>query len=171
MSDDWYVHDGNQQFGPISGSTLKQWANDGRITPETQIRKGQSAWMPATKVQGLQLTAVTPPTLPASPPQQATQQCPFCAASIPLVAKKCQHCGEAIDPALRAAEEAKRTAELASRGGGSSAVASTTVVAPTTVINQRKSFPHFLHLVLTVVTCGFWFPIWLIHYLIWTTSS
>ncbi|MFI5539060.1 MULTISPECIES: hypothetical protein [Nocardia] len=30
----------------------------------------------------------------------------------------------------------------------------------------RSAFPHGLHLVLSLVTCGMWLPIWLIHYLI-----
>ena len=24
-------------------------------------------------------------------------------------------------------------------------------------------FPHLLHLVLTVLTCGLWLPVWIIH--------
>ncbi|MET7767453.1 hypothetical protein [Nocardia sp. NPDC005366] len=30
----------------------------------------------------------------------------------------------------------------------------------------RPAFPHGLHLVLTIFTCGMWAPIWLIHYLV-----
>ncbi|NKY44282.1 hypothetical protein [Nocardia cerradoensis] len=30
----------------------------------------------------------------------------------------------------------------------------------------KRSFPHGLHLVLTLITCGLWAPIWLIHYLL-----
>ncbi len=30
----------------------------------------------------------------------------------------------------------------------------------------RPAFPHGLHLVLSLITCGMWLPIWLIHYLI-----
>jgi hypothetical protein len=32
-------------------------------------------------------------------------------------------------------------------------------------IEQRRPFPHFLHLVFTVLTCGFWFPVWVLHYI------
>lgn len=36
-------------------------------------------------------------------------ECPFCAELINSKAKKCKHCGEFLDVALRAAEEAKKT--------------------------------------------------------------
>jgi hypothetical protein len=36
------------------------------------------------------------------------KRCPFCAEAILLEAKKCKHCGETLDAALRAAEEAAR---------------------------------------------------------------
>lgn len=39
-------------------------------------------------------------------------------------------------------------------------------VHQTTVVQQRRDFPHILHLVLTIITCGAWLPIWIIHYLI-----
>jgi hypothetical protein len=48
------------------------------------------------------------------PPQRVEPQkayCPFCEAEISLTAKKCRHCGETVDVALRAAEEARRTTE------------------------------------------------------------
>ncbi|WP_218841157.1 hypothetical protein [Nocardia amikacinitolerans] len=34
------------------------------------------------------------------------------------------------------------------------------------LIVVRSAFPHGLHLVLSLITCGMWLPIWLIHYLI-----
>lgn len=44
----------------------------------------------------------------------ATVECPFCAEQISARAKKCKHCGETVDVALRKAEEALRAAD---RGG------------------------------------------------------
>jgi TM2 domain-containing membrane protein YozV len=41
----------------------------------------------------------------------ATVECPFCAEQISARAKKCRHCGETIDVALRKAEEALRATE------------------------------------------------------------
>ena len=45
----------------------------------------------------------------------ATVECPFCAEQIIAHAKKCRHCGETVDVALRRAEEALRASE---RQGG-----------------------------------------------------
>jgi len=96
------------------------------------------------------------------------QTCPFCAEQIPQSAKKCKYCRETLDVALRAAEEAQRTA---SKGSNQQQV----------VIHQdggdhvyrrrrRQDFPHLIHLVVSVFTCGAWLPVWLIHRLIWEYS-
>src|SRR5579862_7458626 len=75
--------------------------------------------------------ASDPPPQPA--PQQAnTRACPFCGEAVMAEAKKCKHCGETIDVALRAAEEARRLAEKSSQpsvfmnagGGGGGASSS-----------------------------------------------
>ena len=61
--------------------------------------------------------------------KKEVKECPFCGEEVLAVAKKCKHCHETIDVALRAAEEAKRAAERKDReqpmvfmnaGGGSS---------------------------------------------------
>jgi hypothetical protein len=44
------------------------------------------------------------------------QTCPFCSEEIKKEAKKCKHCGETIDVALRAAEEAKRSSQSGANG-------------------------------------------------------
>jgi hypothetical protein len=91
------------------------------------------------------------------------KDCPFCGEEVLATAKKCKHCGETLDVALRSAEEARRVAEHSSRGGGAAPAAA----ASTTVVVQAggRGFPHFLHLILTIFTCGLWFPIWVLHYI------
>jgi len=46
------------------------------------------------------------------PSEPRTKPCPFCSEPVLADAKKCKHCGEIIDVALRAAEEAKRMQEM-----------------------------------------------------------
>jgi hypothetical protein len=45
----------------------------------------------------------------SSPIEADSKPCPFCRESIKVEARRCRHCGEALDPVLRAAEEASRT--------------------------------------------------------------
>lgn len=33
-------------------------------------------------------------------------------------------------------------------------------------VQNRSAFPHTLHLILTLVTCGAWLPVWIIHAII-----
>lgn len=51
-------------------------------------------------------------------------ECPFCAELISERAKKCKHCGETLDVALRRAEEALRASERGSNVYMNAAVAS-----------------------------------------------
>lgn len=41
-----------------------------------------------------------------------------------------------------------------------------TVVQTNVVVQQSGQFPHLLHLFLTILTCGFWLPAWVIHYIV-----
>jgi uncharacterized membrane protein YvbJ len=85
------------------------------------------------------------------------KECPFCAEDVKVSAKKCKHCGETLDVALRAAEEAKKSNNspnvFMNAGGGA------VVTAP------KKNFPHLIHFILTVLTMGWWAIIWIIHYI------
>lgn len=52
-----------------------------------------------------------------------TAECPFCAEQIHVRAKKCRHCGETVDVAMRKAEEALRATERQSNVYMNAAVA------------------------------------------------
>jgi hypothetical protein len=104
----------------------------------------------------------------AATPTPRTKSCPFCAEDVLADAKKCKHCGETIDVALRAAEDAKRSAASAPNvfmnagGGGGGGGGGGSPIQ----IQMKKAFPHGLHLVMTLITCGGWAIIWVLHYVL-----
>jgi hypothetical protein len=58
-----------------------------------------------------QLMYGAPVQIADAPPFGAdSKPCPFCREWIKVEARRCRHCGEALDPVLRAAEEASRSA-------------------------------------------------------------
>jgi len=110
--------------------------NKGVIKRNTNIiPEGSDTWATYSSLLGY---PTPPPKSPVAPPQQsaaeATQRCPYCSETVFASAKKCRHCGEILDVALRAAEEAKKASSSQQQpmvfmnagggGGGSSAAAS-----------------------------------------------
>lgn len=98
------------------------------------------------------------------PPAESRQQiqlrdCAFCGEEVLAHARKCKHCGETLDVALRAAEEARRDARESRRSRPVSVRQSTQVN-----VHVKAPFNHGLHLVLDLLTCGLWLPI---HFLAW----
>lgn len=91
-------------------------------------------------------------------------ECPFCAEMVSAKARKCRYCGETIDVAMRKAEEALRASERAPNvymnagGGGAAAAASGGG-------QQLRPFNHLLHIILSVITIGWWLPVYLLVYL------
>lgn len=74
MAAEWYFRVMGTEFGPVSTQKLIQQAVDGKISPDTEIRKGNGAWIPASKVAGLFDRAASGKLAPAAaslsePPQ------------------------------------------------------------------------------------------------------
>lgn len=69
--------------------------------------------------------------------EAATVECPFCAEQISARAKKCRHCGETVDMAMRKAEEALRASERQGNVYMNAAVSA--VSAPATYARPEKS--------------------------------
>jgi hypothetical protein len=96
-------------------------------------------------------------------PPVAQVECPFCAEMISGRAKKCRHCGETVDVAMRKAEEAMRASERSSHvymnaGGGA--------VASGGGVQQLRPFNHAIHIILSVITLGWWLPVYLLFYVL-----
>lgn len=54
MAHQWFVKSGRKEHGPFLSSQLKKLAEQGRITPETSVRRGEVGnWVPASKIKGL----------------------------------------------------------------------------------------------------------------------
>ena len=125
-------------------------------------------YKPPERIIAQVTTVTTQPIAAPVPVPEQTRDCPFCGEAIKLIAKKCRFCNEMLDPAMRAIEEARRHAELiASRPATN--INNNTAHANTTVVVRHAPhyhFPHGLHLLLTILTMGFWLPIWIIHYIL-----
>jgi hypothetical protein len=137
--------------------------------PHCQQQFQMPAWQPA-EAKGYQ---------PLPPAGRNLKQCSFCGEQVQASALKCKHCGETIDAALRAAEEAKRMAErqpqqqvFMNAGGAAASSAAVSTVASSRYVRRRSSFGgwHAFHAIMTLITCGFWLPIWLIHWMIWASA-
>jgi uncharacterized protein (AIM24 family) len=53
MAAEWYFKVMGTDFGPVSVAELVRQAADGRVVPDTEVRKGDGPWVPASKVAGL----------------------------------------------------------------------------------------------------------------------
>lgn len=81
--------------------------------------------------------------------------CPFCAEQIKAAAKKCKHCGEFIDPAMRELEllkKHKQNVYMNAGGGGGGASASSVASALGGILGRMTC----LDWVLTLCTGGLW---------------
>ena len=74
--------------------------------------------------------------------QSDLAECPFCAETISLHARKCKHCGEMLDPTLRASAEAQRASggvQIVNVVEGGRASASAVAVASAEANNENGS--------------------------------
>jgi hypothetical protein len=105
----------------------------------------------------------------------ALKKCPFCAEFIQGDARKCRFCGEFLDgerpPARRPAprqegrhgdyDDGEEDGRPRRRRPSATARAEANVV----VVHRGGRFPHLLHLIITIFTCGAWLPVWILIYL------
>ncbi|TWT32938.1 DUF4282 domain-containing protein [Blastopirellula retiformator] len=68
MAEEFYLkaNENAPETGPFSSKKMRQLAAAGQITPETLVRRGESSWVHATSVRGLELPSGPPPTVAPS---------------------------------------------------------------------------------------------------------
>ncbi len=94
-----------------------------------------------------------------------TVRCPYCAESISQSAKKCKHCGEILDPQMREIDLLKSqrvSPQVFMNSGGAAAAAS---AAASGLGGLLWPFPHWLHILLSIITGGLWLPVYLLMYI------
>ncbi len=94
MAAEWYFRVMGSEFGPVSAAELVEQAANGKIRPDTEVRKGEGTWIPASRVAGLFDNAaqgkgtpakgVMPPPLPT---EDASVFVPAPFPSIPSLSK------------------------------------------------------------------------------------
>lgn len=63
----WYVTQGEQQFGPYTGEQLMEFSTAGSITPEAMVwAEGMAEWLPAIQIPGLFPNAAAPQPAPVA---------------------------------------------------------------------------------------------------------
>ena len=53
MAAEWYFRVMGTEFGPLSAIELVERTAEGKILPDTEVRKGEGGWVPASRVAGL----------------------------------------------------------------------------------------------------------------------
>jgi len=140
------------------GITAKQCPSCKRYYEKVkaQIEKGHS-FKEITPISKKSLATIDKSPIVIEAIVSHEKECPFCSELIKETAKKCKHCNEILDVVLRAADDSKKTQNVFMNSSSASAAVAVT---------ESKSFPHVMHLILTILTWGAWAIIWVIHYLL-----
>jgi predicted nucleic acid-binding Zn ribbon protein len=151
-----FIHRDGQDSGPYSPGEIRDRIASGRLKPTDMAwYEGLPDWVPLSQIRlppaeeaalavlpptSARMVQVAPPALPVAR-VEPSRNCPFCAEPIKPDALKCKHCGEILDPRLRAAEEAKRAAAGAMLAVAAQKQQPTNVTVKTVVNNKgRRSY-------------------------------
>lgn len=101
-------------------------------------------------------------------PSVAMIECPYCSEQINAKSKKCRYCGEILDPQMRELEMLKSQRNnpnvFMNAGGGGGGAAAASSASSSGDGSLLRSFPHWLHILLTIVTGGLWLPVYVLMY-------
>ena len=101
MANDWFIKINNAEHGPLTSDKLKQLAQQGKVTPETFVKKGASGtWLQANHVTGLFPMAASAgaPTTAASLPKPDSPPNVPTATARPAVPSQRQNVPTALPP-------------------------------------------------------------------------
>ncbi len=123
-----FISRDGKELGPYTPREIRDRIASGQLQRgDMAWYEGAPDWMPLSEVRlppeeeaalvpikpKRPLAVATQDYAPVVPVRPATKDCPFCAEPIKVDALKCKHCGETLDPRMRAVEEAKRAALVA----------------------------------------------------------
>jgi len=94
--------------------------------------------------------------------------CPYCSEPINPKSKKCKHCGEILDPQMRELEFLKNqrnNPQVFMNAGGASAASSSAAALSSPNGETLRRFPHWVHIVICILTSGLWIPGYILMYL------
>lgn len=96
----------------------------------------------------------------------STIECPYCSETINARSKKCKHCGEILDPQMRELELLKNQKssqpQVFMNAGGGAASAAASGATP---FGQLRRFPHWIHILVCIISAGLWIPGYFLMYL------
>ncbi|WP_436715623.1 hypothetical protein U8335_25235 [Roseiconus lacunae] len=94
---------------------------------------------------------------PPAVPVETKTECPFCAEVISVNAKKCKHCGEFLDPVLRASMEGSRSAagpQIVNVVHGGNATATASAEASSSISEGCSGCLTLIFIVFLILLCA-----------------
>ena len=94
-------------------------------------------------------------------------ECPYCSETINAKSKKCRHCGEILDHQMREIEYLKtqRSSPQVFMNAGGAAASASAAAAAAGGSEALRRFPHWIHVILSILSGGLWIPIYLLFYM------
>ncbi|WP_437229465.1 zinc ribbon domain-containing protein [Planctomicrobium sp. SH661] len=116
----FFINTGSRILGPLSMGQIESLQARGRLKADYILSKDKKTWQTvgeffsaaepaaarlAHSIPAFQSEATEELPRNVHSSKSPTMRCPYCAESISTEAKKCRHCGEFLDPSLRAANQ------------------------------------------------------------------